>query len=254
MATDAITPPPAPPAAPALSEPSRILNMFFAPSKTFVDLKRSAAWWGPLVLTIVIAMLYAYSVDSKITIRKVMENQIALSPKAQERMEKIPADQREGAMAMQEKITRGISYGFWIFLLLGTAISSAVLLAYFKVAANADLTYGKMFAISMYAGVPGALKFLLAFVMLMAGLVPADTFNMNNPIATNLASFMDPAGNKALYTLGSAVDVFAIWSLVLTAIGVVCVSKVKSSQAYIGVFGWYAVVILFFAGIAAISG
>ena len=37
------TVPPVPEAAP-LSEPARIVNTFIAPSKTFTDLRRSAAW------------------------------------------------------------------------------------------------------------------------------------------------------------------------------------------------------------------
>ena len=36
--------------APPMSEGARIINTFIAPSKTFTDLRRSAAWWAPFLL------------------------------------------------------------------------------------------------------------------------------------------------------------------------------------------------------------
>ena len=76
---------------------------------------------------------------------------------------------------------------------------------------------------------------------------------MNNPIGTNLGFFLDPTGNKAIYTLATSIDIFTIWTLMLTAIGVCCVSNVKRNTAYIGVFGWWALVVLFFSGLALLG-
>jgi hypothetical protein len=60
---------------------------------------------------------------------------------------------------------------------------------------------------------------------------------------------MSPAGSVLLYNLASALDIFMIWTLVLTAIGFTCVSKVKRGTAYAVVFGWWAFFTL--AGAAA---
>jgi hypothetical protein len=42
-----------------------------------------------------------------------------------------------------------------------------------------------------------------------------------------------------------------IWTLVLAAIGIPCISKIKSGTAYAVVFGWFAVMILLGVGVAA---
>src|SRR4051812_6112577 len=84
-----------------LSEPGRIINTFIAPSKTFTDLRRSAAWWGPLLVTVLVGLAFVYTVDKKITFRKVTDNQIAMSPKATQRMEQMNPVDREQATARQ---------------------------------------------------------------------------------------------------------------------------------------------------------
>lgn len=57
MAAMPVPPAPAPVAEAApLSEPARVLNTFFAPSKTFTDLRRSASWWLPFLITAVVSI------------------------------------------------------------------------------------------------------------------------------------------------------------------------------------------------------
>jgi hypothetical protein len=78
-----------------------------------------------------------------------------------------------------------------------------------------------------------------------------DSFSFQNPVATNPGYFLNPADNLLLYNLASAVDIFMIWTLVLTAIGFTCVSKVKKGTSYAVVFGWWAVFTLLMAGLGA---
>ena len=62
----------------------------------------------------------------------------------------------------------------------------------------------------MYGALPFAISALMGIFSLSAGANP-ETFNLNNPVASNPAYFMDMAGNKFFYTLASALDVFTIW-------------------------------------------
>jgi hypothetical protein len=84
---------------------------------------------------------------------------------------------------------------------------------------------------------------LLAMLSLLAG-VSSDGFNIENPVATNAGYFVGPDGSPVLRALLSPFDVFTIWTLVLTAIGIACISKVKRGTAFAVVFGWFAVVVL----------
>jgi hypothetical protein len=244
---------PAPTPAPApLSEGARIIDTFIAPSKTFTDLRRNASWWGPFLLMVVVSTIFVYSAGQKIGFRKVMENQMQAQPKAQARLEKLPADQREAQMETGAKVTAIISYVFPLLTLLIWLIIATALFATFKFAAGADVSFKVSLAIVIYAALPLMLKTLLALLSVVAGMSP-DSFSFQNPVATNPGYFMNPADNVFLYSLASGIDIFMIWTLVLTAIGFTCVSKVKAGTSYAIVFGWWAVFTLAGAALASLS-
>ena len=48
-----------------------------------------------------------------------------------------------------------------------------------------------------------------------------------------------------------SIDVITIWSLVLVGIGTAIVAGVKRSSGYIASFGWWALIVLGSAGLAA---
>jgi hypothetical protein len=241
-ASPAPTPEPAP-----LSQGARIINTFIAPSKTFTDLRRSASWWAPFLLTTIISVGLVYVAAQKIGFAKIVENQMQSQPKAQERFEKLTPAQRE----QQIKIT-GISYYVIIpvFTLIIWLVIAALQFATFKFGTNADITYSRTLAVVAYGGLPLVIKALLAIVSVLAGVNP-DGFSMQNPVATNPGYLMNPADGVFLYGLASALDVFMIWTLVLTAIGFTCAGKIKSTTAYVVVFGWWALLTVVFTGIGA---
>lgn len=255
MAATPLSPTPLPAtthsAAPApLSEGARIVNTFIAPSKTFTDLRRNAAWWAPFLLMILVSSAMVYTAGQKIGFRKIMENQMQAQPKTQERMDKLPADQREQQMERGAKVTQTISYVFPAITLIIWLIIATALFATFKLAAGADVSFKVSLAIVVYSALPLMLKTLLVLLSVVAGMSP-DSFSFQNPLATNPGYFMNPAGNVFLFSLASSIDVFMIWTLVLTAIGFTCVSKVKAGTAYAIVFGWWAVFTLAGAALGA---
>ncbi|HTT19551.1 MAG TPA: YIP1 family protein [Candidatus Sulfotelmatobacter sp.] len=243
LPTPPAAPSPAPEAAPPLSEGARIINTFIAPSKTFTDLRRSAAWWAPFLLMSIVSVIFVYTAGQKIGFRKIMENQMQAQPKAQARLEQLPADQRERQMEAGAKVTAVISYCFPILTLIIWLIIATLLFATFKLVAGANVSFGVSVAIVIYAALPLMLKSLLGIVSVLAGVNP-DSFSFQNPVATNPGYFLNPADGVFLYGIATAVDIFMIWTLALTAIGFTCVSKVKKGTAFAIVFGWWAILTL----------
>jgi Yip1 domain len=241
-ATDNITTPP-------MSEGARILNTFIAPSKTFTDLRRSAAWWGPFLLMVIVSTVLVYIAGQKIGFRKIMENQMQSQPKAQERLDRLPADQRETQMEQGAKFTGVVSYIFPVIVLVMWLFLALFFLGTFRFVLGADVSYKVCLAIVIYSALPLTIKTILAIVSVLAGASP-DSFSFQNPVATNPGYFMNPADGVFLYSLATAVDVFMIWTLVLTAIGFTCVSKIKAGTAYVVVFGWWLVLTV---GVAALG-
>ncbi|MGB8011342.1 MAG: YIP1 family protein [Terriglobales bacterium] len=240
-----------PPQEPApLSEGQRLVNTFFAPTKTFTDLRRSASWWAPYLIIVIVGFLFVYVVDQKIGFSKVSENLLQLRPKQAERIESLPADQRQKVMLQQVTITRIISYAVPFTVPIVYALIAGVFFATVKFAAGAEVKYGTMFALVVYTRLPELLRALLATVSILAG-VSGDGFNIENPVAVNPGYFIGPESSAVLRALLTPLDLITIWTLVLTAIGITCISKVKCGTAFAVVFGWFVLVVLVRVGIAA---
>src|SRR5207302_5168632 len=174
-----------------------IVNTFIAPSKTFTDLRRNASWWGPFLLMIVISTVFVYTAGQKIGFRKIMENQMQAQPKAQERLEKLPPDQREQQTEVGAKFTQVVSYVFPLITLIIWLVIATALFATFKFAAGADVSFSVSLAIVIYAALPLMVKTLLALLSVVAGMSP-DSFSFQNPVATNPGYFMNPSDNVFL--------------------------------------------------------
>jgi hypothetical protein len=225
------------------SEGQRLVDTFFAPGKAFTDLRKNASWWVPFLIIAIVSLLFIYVVDQKVGFPKVVENLIQLQPKQADRIDRMPADQREKVMQQQVTGTKFISYAFPVVALLIYTVFAALLYATLKFVANADLKYKTLFALIVYARLPLVLGPLLAILSLLAG-VSSDGFNLRNAVATNFGYFIGPDGSPVLRALLTPLDVLSLWTLILTAIGITCVSKVKRGTAFAVVFGWFAVYVL----------
>jgi hypothetical protein len=238
MAAAPLPPMSAPTSEPApLSEGARIVDTFIAPSKTFTDLRRNASWWGPWLLISIFALLFIYSMDRQIGFDQINKNEIAHSSRA-DQFDKLPPDQQQAQLKIGDAFIRYLSYGIPVMILLYLAIVTVVLWATFKFATGADVSFKTAYAIIFYAGLPGIIGSILGAISMFAGVDP-EGFNVNNPVATNPAYFMDRAGNKFLYGMASSLDVLVVWSIVLMGIGFSRNSKVKRSTAIAVVAGWY---------------
>lgn len=252
MAASPVAPPSASPLAPEpvpLSEGARIVDTFIAPSKTFTDLRRNASWWGPWLLISICGIVFVYSMDRQIGFEQISRNEIAHSARA-EQFDKLSPEQQQKQLQFSDAIIRYLSYGIPLTILLYFAVTTLVLWATFKVVAGADVSFKTAYAVIFYGSLPGIIGSILGTISMFAGINP-EGFNVNNPVATNPAYFLDRSGNKFLYTMASGLDVLAIWSIILMGIGFACTSKVKRSTAIGVVAGWYIFWKLVTAALAA---
>ena len=237
---------------PGLSQGQRLTSIFTAPSKTFEDIKAGhKSWWLPFIIYVVLGFAFYGVVNSKVGMRQVSENQIKLSPKTEEQMAQLTPEQREQRMKISTAITQGIFLASPVFLLLMDAVISLVLLGTINFVFGGKAKFGSIFAVWMYAMMPSCIKTILGIVVLFAGTAP-DSFNIKNFAPTNLGAFMNPMEmNPGLYSLASSIDFVTIWTLALVGIGVAIVAGTKRSSGYIASFGWWALLVLGGAGVAA---
>jgi len=243
------SPSPSPESAP-LSEGARIIDTYIAPSKTFTDIRRNASWWGPWLLIAITSLLFVYALGKQVGFEQVSKNQVARSSRA-EQFDKLPPDQQARQIQISSKIVAFFSYGSPVLILFYILISTVVLWATFKVAAGGETTFKQAYAISMYGSLPGVIGGILGTISLFAGVNP-EGFDINNPVGTNLAYYLDPeTTGKFIRGMASSLDVLSIWSIVLVGIGYACTSKVKTSTAIIIVAAWFLIFKLAVSGLGA---
>jgi hypothetical protein len=169
---------------------------------------------------------------------QISKNQVAHSSRA-DQFEKLPADQQAKQLQLSTKIIGFFAYGSPLMILFYLLIETVALWATFKVAAGAETSFGQAYAIVMYAGLPGIVGAILGTISLFAGVNP-EGFDINNPVGTNLAYYLDPeTTGKFVRGMASSLDLISIWTIVLIGIGFACTSKVKRSTAIMIVAGWY---------------
>jgi hypothetical protein len=231
-----------------LSEVERVVDVFVAPSKTFTDILRKATWWLPFVLMVLVTLGTAVVVDKQVGFERVAENQVHQNAKQEESLNSLTPEQRAQRLHGMGIGYRYSSYAGFVFVLIFVAIGALLYWASFNFGLGAQTTYGQMFAVWMYAGMPRILTGLLTILTLMFG-GSADAYDMRNPVGTNLAYYM-PDAAPWLKAFLSFFDLIGLWCLVLLILGTAIVAKVPRGKAAMVVVGWWVFGLLVSVGIA----
>jgi hypothetical protein len=237
---------------PGLSQVERVVDTFVAPSKTFTDILRDTSWWLPFLLAVVVSIGVTYTIDRQVGFGRVVENVILDSPKQEEQMQSLQPDQRAARVSAMTGGYKYVTYATPVIILIISAIGALINWASFNVGLGAKTTFGQMFCVWMYASLPRLLSGLLTLITVLFG-GNAESFNIKNPVGTNLAYFM-PDAAPWLKTALSFFDVIGIWNLVLLVIGTSIVAKVSRGKAAAVVVGWWVIVLVLSVITAAVSG
>ncbi len=236
-----------------LSQVERVVDTFVAPTKTFTDIRRNASWWLPFLLSILVSLAFAGSIDRKIGFDQVAQANMNRNAQAQQNMSNLPEAQRDQVIHRIASFTRIVSYLYPLVGLIFAVICAGILMLTFNFGLGAKASYKEYLAVWFYAGMPFFIKFLLAAIAIFAG-VSAEQFDMNNPVGTNVGWFLSSDVPLWVRTLFSSVDIFTIWVVVLLTIGCSIVARVKRSSAAIVIIGWWVLIILGGTIMAAFQG
>lgn len=223
------------PAQPRLSEPARLIDTFIAPRKTFADIRVNPRWWVAWLISAIIGIVFAVVVGQKVDMAQFTRHQIEQSKFAQKQMEQLTPEQQEKQIGIRASVTKIVFYATpFVGLLLGV-VFAAVLMGIFNFVLAAEVGFAEALAIVFYSLLPRTLFALLISVSLAVASDPNSIDIAGNPMPTNLAFFMDPQGNKFIYSLLSNLDLFALWTVVLLGLGFATVSSNKKLTAGTGI-------------------
>lgn len=241
MDTTPAAPIPVPEAQAPVNHFGRIFGVFFSPKKTFAQIAERPSWLAALLLMVVLGTVVGGMLNTKMNWGDYIRH------KAEEnaRFAQLSEEQKDRTLAPQIKFWSRFSYcaaavGVPIFALF----FGLIYWASFNLFSGAGLRYGTAFAITVHAYLPSVIQSILALVIL-----PLKSFGDVDPesiVATNVKSFLSADAPKWLAALGSSLDLFWIWFMVLAAIGFAAANpkKIKSNTAYLVVFGLWGVWVL----------
>jgi len=236
-----------------LSQGARVVDAFFAPTKTFADIRRSASWWAPYLVAAVLGLLFAFVVLNKIGLPALIDGVVHQSPTLQDRMANGTPEQAEAMQHGMEWQFKFMYAGPVIFLVIGLIVS-AIFLGTANFVFGGRATYQQMLAVWFYGTLPLAVISILTMVTVFAG-ISGDSFNIRNTVGTNVGFYLMYGDTPQwLVTLLSSVDIISIWAAVLLTMGIATVAKIARSSAAVVVFGWWAIWVLAQTAIVAITG
>ncbi|WP_071460417.1 Yip1 family protein [Bacillus massilinigeriensis] len=206
-----------------ISAKPSLLGMFTSPGVQFDRIKANPRIWIPLLLITVIAAISTFAAASQIDADYMIKSGVDSSM----------AD----AMVGFTKIT-AIFTGV-LYPIIGVLISSAIYLAIAKIAGS-EVKFKQMMSMNVYILVIGIAG------QLLNGLLGLVIDSVPEVPVTSVGGFVNETKPGVL----SAIEVFSIWSLVLTAIGLQRVANLSKGLS------WTVVVVIFLitVGLASLSG
>lgn len=197
-----------------MTEPSRIVGVFYEPGKVFADLSQKPRWIVPIILGILFGLTFITAINSRIGWDQTIRTSIANNPRTAD----LTVAQREEIIQRGAKVASVIG---WVGAVLGPPvfilIVAGVLTGIFNALLGTEIKFAQAFSITAYAFVIRQLYTIL--MILLMYLKPPEDFDIRvSPFSP--AAYMSRQDNsKLLMAVAGTLDLFTFWTLIVLAIG-----------------------------------
>ncbi len=208
-----------------VEEKPKILGMVTQPTAQFKKIKQNPVIWMPLIIISLLMMVGAF-----IT---AMNIDYSNNPEIQEAIEVIGID--EDVMIKSGAILAGL--GNLIIPGIIALISTVIYLVISKVIKK-QVSFSQLFSMNIY------ILFISAIGVILNGLLSTVLTGDSSILFTSLA-FVIPTDNIMLENIFAMIEIFTIWGLILTVIGLQIVANFSKKASLIIVIGFYILSLLF---------
>jgi|SRR5579862_1275068 len=242
--------PPVPEDEPSDSFLSRAIGIFVSPGRTFESIARRPDFLAPLIVAIVGSYILIEVMLQKIGAGRIVRQSLEMSGKAAQ----MTPEQLDQAVARASTITAlimrvGAVIGVPIFLLIIAAVGLLIVNLIF----GASVNFKKAFSVVCYADLVLQVAVILGLFIVFMG--DPEQFNPENPVPTTVGFFLNPREtSKVVYAVASSFDIFRIWFIVLTSLGLSIATdkKVGTTAILLSFIALWVLIVLGKAGMAAI--
>jgi hypothetical protein len=244
--------PPTPEEPPADSFLSRALGVFISPGRAFESIVRRPDFLAPLIISIVGSMVIIEAMLEKVGAGRIIRQSLEISGQAA-KMTPEQIDQAVQKVATFTAISMrvGTVLGVPLFLLVIAAVGLFIVNVIFG--ASAD--FKTCFSVVCYANLVLLVEVVLGLVVILLGDI--EQFNPENFMPTTVAFFLNPREtSKALYALASSFDIFRVWFIILSSLGLSVASKRKvgTLPVFLTFLGVWVLIVLAKVGWAVMMG
>lgn len=225
---------------------SRLGGVYASPRKTFNDIGRAPDIWIPLIILLVIGLLVGFYMSGKMDFESMMVDQLEAAV-AQGRMTQEQMDQQLPLMlkfaGIQTILGTPLGWLLVVFAIAGYA-------KLFSVLSGSESRFKSLLSVTTYVVMAISIvqSALMVLILQLKGQAEISVARMSSIVASNLGAIItgilgEDALPKFVATLASFVDVFAIWTIALLAIGYSVVSKkLKTGTAAVWLVVTYAII------------
>jgi hypothetical protein len=237
---------------------SRLGGVYVSPRTAFQEIGGAPTILVPIIVLVVIGLLSGFYLTRSLDLQSIATAQMERAVD-QGRMTK---EQLEQQLPM---VSRLIGTSIMISAALGSLLISLAVAGYaklFSAFAGAENRFKTVFCATIYAVLAVSIvqSVLLLLILHFKGPEEVDVTNVNSLLASNLGAVLagilgEDALPQFVMSLARSVDIFAIWLIVLLAIGYSSVSrKLKTTTAATWLAVTYGVIAVARAVIASIFG
>jgi hypothetical protein len=242
------TPTQAPEAQGPVNPIGRMFGALFSPKAAFEDIARRPSWIAPMALFCILGLGFAWVMNQRVDWEGFIRQQAEKST----RFAQLSEQQKQRALEPQTKYAPMFAYAIG---LLGSPvlvlILAGVYLGAFNLFAGAGLRFGQSFGITTHALMPSVIASLLGIVTML--LKSRGDVDPERLLASNVAALLPGDAPRWQVSLGSSLDIFWIWVLVLLGVGFAAANpkKISAGKGIGIVFGIWVVWVLVKVGWAA---
>lgn len=232
----------------AISPFGRIIGTFFSPKPTFEDIVRKPSWLLPTAIIVILSVFAVAALNAHFDWRQYMSQQMEKNS----RTATLDPEQKQKQIEMGSKMAPIFAYvSGTLASVVGLLVITLVLMAGYNLMAGVGVNFKTSLGIVSHAMLPASIVTTFLFILILF-LKPIGSFDLENPIATNLATFLPEDSAKWLVAFGKNIDLIELWKLMLLAIGFAAVNpkKLKGGKAFTIVAALFLFYVVIRVGIA----
>ena len=227
-----------------MSEIATLGNIFLEPGRTFEDLRRQPRFIFGMLIMVVLITGFAFLFQQRMgeeRYRRSFAEMIEKNPQAGQ----MSPEQKKGQIEMQVTISKYSAFIVPVVMFIVFFVGGLIYWLGGK-AMGGTMSYLHGLSVWVYSSFPITVVSILANILVLYLKSPDDidiATSQRGLVNANPSMFFDGKEMPVLTTLISTIDVFAIWGLILAAIGLRIVGKISSGSA------WAIVLILSLVGV-----